>query len=175
MSPPIRGVGAKSPTERLRLSRSHDSVTYTAKQKQGYGGGSPQRRSETWRATEYREGFLGRGMGAEAPNEGASLGERLSIRRALHSGDGGGSPQRRSETCRTNEYRDGFLGRGMGAVAPNEGASLGERLSIRRVLLRLSLDSAGWRRAKVRLRPAALQRQLTRLSASVSVVQPLPR
>ena len=73
-----------------------------------------------------------------------------------------------------NRILEGSLGRGMGAEAPNEGASLGERLSLRRELLRLFLDSAGWRRAKVRLRPAALQRQLARLSASVHAVQPLP-
>lgn len=46
---------------------------------------------------------------------------------------------------------------------------------VARAILRLSLDSAWWRRAKVRLRHAALQRQLMCLSASVHAVQPLPR
>ena len=93
-------------------------------------------------------------MGAVAPNAGASLGERLSIRMDFLAGVWGRKP----------------LGGGMGAVAPNEGASLGERLSIRMALLRLSLDSAWWIRATVRFRHAALLRQLTRLSVSVSVV-----
>ena len=50
-------------------------------------------------------------------------------------GHGGGSPQRRSETCRANEYSKGSLGGGMGAVAPNAGARLDERTSIRMALL----------------------------------------
>ena len=41
---------------------------------------------------------------------------------------------------------------------------------VARATLRLSMDSAWWRRAKVRLRHAALVCCQTRLSASVSVV-----
>lgn len=45
---------------------------------------------------------------------------------------------------------------------------------VARAILRLSLDSAWWRRAKVRLRHAALLRQLMRLSESVFAVKPSP-
>ena len=41
------------------LDNDYDTIAkpdYSSLSWQGYGGGSPQRRSETWRATEYSEG-----------------------------------------------------------------------------------------------------------------------
>ena len=118
-------------------------------------------------------------MGAVAPNEGASLGERLSIRRVLLRLSLDSAGWRRAKV----RLRPAALLRQLTRLSVSTcrvGPQL-TRLSAstyrkgHRLLRQLTRLSAGWRRAKVRLRPAALQRQLTRLSASVSVVQPLPR